>query len=199
MRDLKPHVIEQVRGSRDDAFDVPLCFDRNKKVFFVRYELERVEHTDLKECRKLGIALLDKVEPYKWEPFIEVVYLGDGDSNTHFGGYVGETFHEEVHFTFRRFERSRHPTQEGKFVVRWHPLDKPTSYEKQVREWSPPTGTRNDRDRILPYDEATWAGLLAIQQGLRDIRGKLHKLVMTRQLAGKLKAIGTGKQLLLKG
>jgi hypothetical protein len=198
-RPLKPHFIEKVfhKNGRDH---LDVMFDRDHKVFFVATGQVRKEHSDLAEVRKLAAELLKQPPTYEWRPVIVVDhqepeekgyrYWADrGKANKHYASTV---------FEFYRAEICPDPRRKGEQLVRSHTVE----WDEQVAEWqeafkkgrsgyNPEQRIREraentgnidrfgagDSDRVLPYSEDLWQGLLAIESMMKLMRRRLSYLV----------------------
>lgn len=199
-RQLKPQIVDEV-SSLNGHVKLPVFFDRNEKDFYVEVTgpEDRVRADSVAEVKKLARELLAKVTEYKWEGIIvvevEKSYDGKYKSPGSFN-YRGQKLGARVEFEFDRLERSEHPTQENRFVYRTHEIDflarEPDAFSKRqrtenrdLRQWG--TGMNST---ILPYDDETWQGLLAMKRAVDAAQAQLEALVERKDLADKLRLVG---------
>ena len=199
-RQLKPQIVDEV-SSLNGHVKLPVFFDRNEKDFYVEVTgpEDRVRADSVVEVKKLARELLAKVTEYKWEAIIlvevEQSYDGEYKSPGSFN-YRGQKLGARVEFEFDRMERSKHPTREGHFVYRTHEIDflakEPDAFDKKqrtenrdLRQWG-----AGMNSTILPYDDETWQGLVAMKKAVDAAQAQLEALVERKDLADKLRLVG---------
>jgi hypothetical protein len=199
-RQLKPQIVDEV-SSPNGHVKLPIFFDRNEKDFYVEVTGpdDRVRANSVVEVRRLTQALLAKVTEYKWEGIIVVEVEKSYDAKHKAPGsyeYRGQKLGARVVFEFDRHERSKHPTQENRFVYRNHTIDflaaKPNAFDKKQREEN-----RYFKQTyvgltaiVFPYDDETWQGLLAMKRAVDTAQAQLEALVGRKDLADKLRLVG---------
>ena len=199
-RQLKPQIVDEVT-SPNGLVRIPVYFDRNEKDFFVEItgRDDRVRADSVHEVKKLAAEMLAKAVEYKWEGIIVVEMEESYDEKYKAAGaysYKGHAgFGARIEFEFDRLERSRHPTREGEFVYRKHTLDfeagEPSTFSRTEREKNASVKTYCPFDAtVLPYDDETWAGLLALKRAVDDAQAKLEDLVARKDFAERLRLVG---------
>ncbi len=207
-RKLKPYKVDDVAAGRER---LPIFFDRDDKVFFAEIGMERVQHTDLVEAKKLAVQLLTRAPRYTWEPIIVVDRITKYTGTYHLHGEEAE--HAEMDVTFYRCERAESPLERGRWFSRRHTIDferdlkadrRPSWYTKEQRaadtkqkreerEANKNLGRFDGSSRkdyvILPYTEETWEGLTAIKLAIEETRARLAALISGGDLAERLKAL----------
>lgn len=215
-RELKPHEIEVLwHPNRKDT--ITIFFDRTKKVFFASIGMERVEHTDLVEARKLARDLVVRAPRYEWEAVIVVDGVAaeyDEERHTFGGSGQNSSQHIDMSFRFYRGERCKSPTRPDGWLVREHTAD----FEERLarrrvklkndKAWSKEdldhheakdresraTNQRlealhaGDDDRVLPYSDELWRGLMAIKEAIKMARRSLSVLIDRPDLDARLRA-----------
>ena len=199
-RQLKPQVVDEVT-SPNGHVKLPVFFDRNDKDFYVEVTgpEDRVRADSVVEVKKLARELLAKVTEYKWEAII-AIEMGQSYDEKHkspgSASYRGLRLGAIVDFEFYRMERSKHPTQTNRFVYRRHIVDfeenDPQDYDRKRRaenrdllQW----GVGHEAT-VLPYDDETWQGLLAMKKAVDAAQAQLETLVERKDLADKLRLVG---------
>lgn len=205
-RQLKPYTVDSVtRPETRERLDI--YFDRNRKLFFAAIGMERVEHTDLKEAKKLALELLTRAPKYDWQPIIVVRRVARESGDHYAQGFEAE--HADLDISFYRCERASSPIDPDVVYAREHTID----FEQSVRDhthWKGKEEVEHDRQRmrqerddnkrldkfydsddhaVLPYTDETWEGLLVIKRAVDQTRTSLHALIERDNLAEQLRSI----------
>lgn len=174
-----------------------LMFDRDTKTFFSRFMHERFEAPSVDELKKKLRSAFKRLAPVKWERVIGLHTDEERDTFRRMSDGPRIQSHE-VGFlvAFSRYESGR--TTEGKRIRRPFTEDLPESWQEDVVE--NPLEYANssesyDSDSEIPFSEATWAALLAIEEAMEKAHAKLEELFDPKDGGRKLLAL-TGIALL---
>lgn len=208
-RGRKPYSIEVVRSTNKEL-TTPLLFDRDRQVFFAAIGMERVEHTDIKEARKLAQQLIDRSPQYVWDPII-CVQQSDAEydeDHHHWRVEIGDAIRIDLDLVYWRCERSRHPSKPDVWFVRTHTLDFEEKLRASLSQMMAPQRTgweekergkraRNEllatanehATRILPYSEELWTALGKIRETIAETRRRLSALIASEQFVDRLRQL----------
>jgi len=216
-RGRKPYSIEVVRSTNKEL-STPLLFDRDRHVFFAAIGMDRVEHTDIKEARKLARQLIDRSAQYVWTP---VVCVSQSDAeydedHHHWRMEVGDAVRIDLDLVYWRCERSPHPSKPNEWFVRVHTLDFEAKLgsslsrvlpqqragweekERGQRARNEVLATANDHGtRILPYSEELWTALGRIRETIAETRRRLSGLIASEQFEAKLRHLAAAEMPLM--
>jgi hypothetical protein len=174
-----------------------VMFDRDTKIFFARFMHQRYEAPSVDELKMKLRAAFKRLAPVKWERFIGLHTKEESDTFRDMSDGPRIQSHE-VGFlvAFSRYESGR--TTEGKRIRRPFTEDLPESWQEDVAE--NPLHFANssesyDTDQEIPFSEATWSALLAIEDAMEKAHAKLVELFDPKDGGRKLLAL-TGLALL---
>lgn len=198
-RDLKPYVVDKILHPSNRSV-LELFFDRNKHVFFAEIAMERVEHTDIGEARKLAKDLLIRGRLYAWEPVIIVEKVDEKDERLYYGRnrHDGGEHQVRLEFSFSRCDRAPHHAEPKRWYSRLHQED----FDKEVRRLrkigaAASATTREERRatnveleelrtydaNVIPYSGDLWDGLAAIELSIKLARKQLAELTGRKDFA----------------
>jgi len=165
-RQRKPYKVDTVHGKYGWT---TIYLNRDTKKFFGEIEGEVFEADTSGECSALLYKRLNQNPVLEWEPFI---YVRADTGRPILWNHPVQQDGAGLEFTFYRMEVAAKP--DGKlFYRRWLDSDE----EKDTR--SPHILSRGENYGFIqiPYTEATWQGLLRLQEATKAAAKKLEELV----------------------
>lgn len=199
-RQLKSQVVDEV-ASPNNLVRLPVYFDRNEKDFYVEITgpNDRVRANNVQEVKRLAREMLARAVEYKWEGIITVATKPSYDEQHKTGTiyYRGRDKHgAAVEVEFDRLERSAHPTRPREYVYRTHTIDfearepNPIDEKRRVDNADLKQWGVNPSATVVLYDDAVWAGLLAVKRSVDAAQAQLEALVGRGDLDEKLRLAG---------
>lgn len=187
-RPLKPLQVERMFVQKHHV-GVELFLDRNDKVFFATFEVERIEAPSLNELKEKVKLAVERSKPVTWTRVIELSCSPRPDF--HHGGREAPMEHHSIEVEFRRVEVGA--TSDGRKLIRPFTEDLDEKFRRPRQEENPneyaTVDYHADDDTRMPYTEATWAAVRAVASAIDKAREKISELFDAKDGGKKLIAM----------